>query len=143
MQEKGLEMLNRWEGIGRLGKEVDMRYTQAGKAAANFSLACTEKWKANGEMKERTEWVRCVAFDKLGEICGQYLKKGGLVYVSGKMVTREYEDKDKIKRYSTEIVLGEMKMLSARNNEDSVGRDGRPAASSGAHEDEYDDDIPF
>lgn len=136
-------MLNRWEGIGRLGKEVDMRYTQAGKAVANFSVACTEKWKANGESKEKTEWVRCVAFDKLGEICGQYLKKGSLVYVSGKMVTREYEDKDKVRRYATEIVLSEMKMLSAKQDDDRGGCNERPGAPSSTEHDSYDDDVPF
>jgi len=136
-------MLNRWEGIGRLGKEVDMRYTQAGKAVANFSVACTEKRKANGESKEKTEWVRCVAFDKLGEICGQYLKKGSLVYVSGKMATREYEDKDKVRRYATEIVLSEMKMLSAKQDDDRGGCNERPGAPSSTEHDSYDDDVPF
>lgn len=110
-------MLNRCDFIGRLGKPPEVRYMQNGDAVATFSVACSESWKdKNGEKKEKTEWVNCVAWRKLGEICGKYLQKGSLVYVSGKMQTRTYDDKDGNKRYVTEIILHEMKMLSGKSD---------------------------
>lgn len=102
--------------IGRLGRNPEMRYTQSGMAVANFSVATTEIWndRDSGEKKERTEWHRVVAFGKLGEICGQYLNKGKLVYIEGRLQTRDWEDRDGNKRYTTEIVANEMKMLSPK-----------------------------
>ena len=84
-------MLNQCNFIGRLGNDPEVRYMPDGKAAANISIGCSEKWKdkQTGEQKERTEWVRGSAFGKLAEIMGEYLRKGSLVYISGKMQTSQ------------------------------------------------------
>ncbi len=101
--------------VGRLGRDPEIRYTQDGKAVANFSVATSDTWKdkATGEKKERTEWHRIVAFDRLGEICGEYLSKGRQVYVEGRLQTRSWE-KDGVTRYTTEIVATDMRMLDGR-----------------------------
>ncbi len=108
--------LNKVMLIGRLGKDPDVRYTQDGRAVANFTLATNEDWKdkATGEKKEKTEWHRVVAFGKLGEICGEYLCKGKQVYIEGKLQTRTW-DKDGVTRYTTEVVASDMQMLDAKN----------------------------
>jgi single-strand DNA-binding protein len=103
--------------VGRLGKDPEMRYMPDGTAVANFSVATSEEWKdkASGEKKERTEWHRIVAFRKLGEICGEYLSKGKLVYIEGRIQTRSWDDKDGNKRTTTEIVASDMQMLGPRD----------------------------
>jgi single-strand DNA-binding protein len=103
--------------VGRLGKDPEMRYMPDGTAVANFSVATSEDWKdkATGEKKERTEWHRIVAFRKLGEICGEYLAKGKLVYIEGRIQTRAWDDKDGNKRYTTEIVASDMQMLGSKD----------------------------
>lgn len=108
--------VNKWIGIGNLGKDVEMRYTASGDAIANFSIACTENWKDknSGEKKEQTEWVRCTVFGKLAEICGTWLKKGSQVYIEGSLRTRKWTDKENVERYTTEIKVDEMKMLGAK-----------------------------
>ena len=111
-------MLNQCNFIGRLGNDPEVRYMPDGKVAANISIGCSEKWKdkQTGEQKERTEWVRGSAFGKLAEIMGEYLRKGSLVYISGKMQTRKWQDQSGQDRYSTEIVIGEMKMLGGKSD---------------------------
>jgi len=111
-------MLNQCNFIGRLGNDPEVRYMPDGKAAANISIGCSEKWKdkQTGEQKERTEWVRCVSFGKLAEIMGEYLRKGSLVYVSGKMQTKKWQDQNGNDRYTTEIVVSEMKMLGGKSD---------------------------
>lgn len=135
---KGLEMLNRCEFIGNVGKPPEVRFTGA-NPVANFSVACNEKWKDKaGNTQERTEWVRCVAWGKLAEIVGSYVEKGKLVYVAGRMQTREYE-KDGAKRYSTEIVVETLKLLGSKND-----RGGAPAPDRApAGGPPSDDDLPF
>ena len=88
--------VNKWIGIGNLGRDPEMRYTASGEAICNFSIACTENWKdkQTGEKKEMTEWVRISFFGKLAEIAGQYLKKGSQVYIEGSLRTRKWTDKD-------------------------------------------------
>lgn len=109
--------LNRCEFIGFLGKDPDLRYTQSGTACANFSIAVTEKWKTqDGEQKEQTEWIRCVAWKRLAEICGEYLGKGSHVFCSGKMQTRKWETKEGETRWTTEIVIREMQMLDRKGD---------------------------
>jgi single-strand DNA-binding protein len=119
--------VNKWIGIGNLGRDPEMRYTASGEAMCNFSIACTESWKdrQTGEKKEMTEWVRVSFFGKLAEICGQYLKKGSQVYVEGSLRTRKWTDKDGQERYTTEIRGDEMKMLGSRQGM------GAPASSGG------------
>lgn len=104
-------MVNKAILIGNLGKDPETRYSQSGSCICNFSLATTEKY--NGESK--TDWHNIVAFGKLGDICGEYLRKGSKVYISGKIQTRQWEDRDGNKRYTTEIVASEMKMLDGRS----------------------------
>ncbi len=112
--------------IGRLGRDPEIKYFQDGTAVANFSIATSEEWKdkETGEKKERTEWHRIVAFRRLGEICGEYLSKGRQVYIEGRLQTREWEDKDGNRRWTTEIVAREMQMLGPR--ESGLGNRGEP-----------------
>lgn len=142
--------LNLCQFIGRLGRDPETKYTPGGDAVTNFSIACGEQWndKSSGEKQERTEWIRCIAWRKLGEICGEYLKKGSQVYVSGKMVTRKWKDKEGNERYSTEVVLDRMQMLGPKpsGGQEEAPRE-RPAtakkpATAGGFDD-MDDDIPF
>ncbi len=105
-------MVNNCMFIGRLGRDPESRFTQSGKTVVNFSIACSEK--RGGE--EYTEWVNIVVWDKLGEICAQYLQKGSLVYISGRMQTRKWQDQSGTDRYTTEIVAREMKMLDSKKD---------------------------
>ena len=132
-------MINQCNFIGRLGRDPEIRYTQSGKAVASFSIACSEK--RGGE--ETTEWVNVVAWEKLAEICGQYLVKGSLVFISGRMQTRKWQDKDGGTRYTTEIVAREMKMLSPRG--EGSGSGGGYGGDGGGQEPPpmEDDSIPF
>lgn len=152
-------MLNQAQIIGYLGKDPEVRYLPSGDAVANFSIATTEKWKdkQTGEMKEATEWHRINTFGKLAEIVGQYLHKGSLVFVQGKITTRKWTDKDGIERFSTEIKADTLKMLGGRESSEggqgqpqrqaAPQRQQRPAAapqqSQGSGFDDMDDDIPF
>ena len=139
--------LNKAILIGNLGKDPELRYTPSGVAMATFSIATSETWTGkDGEKETRTEWHRIVAFRKLAEICGEYLSKGKQVYIEGRIQTREWEDKDGNKRYTTEILANQMLMLGGRDAGDSGRPEGPPApefpgtpGSGGADE----DDIPF
>ncbi len=130
--------VNKWIGIGNLGRDPETRYTASGEAICNFSIACTETWKdkQTGERKEMTEWVRISAFGKLAEICSQYLKKGSQVYVEGSLRTRKWTDKDGQERYTTEIRCDDMKMLGSRQGM------GAPAGGGGGGYDEPTDYAP-
>ena len=99
--------------VGNLGADPETRFTANGGAITNIRLATSESWKdkQTGENQERTEWHRVVLFGKLGEIAGEYLKKGRQVYIEGSLRTNKYTDKDGIERYSTDIVANEMQML--------------------------------
>lgn len=108
-------MVNKWIGIGRLGRDPEVRYLNDGKMITSFSIAVDERYKNNsGEKMSKTEWVNIVAFGKLAEICGNYLAKGKLVYIEGKLQTRSWEDKDGNKRQTTEIICNDMKMLDSK-----------------------------
>lgn len=133
--------------IGRLGKDPEVKYTQGGTAIARFSLATDEFWKdQNGERQQRTEWHNIVAWDKLADICGQYLTKGKQVYIEGKLQTRSWEDKEGNKRYTTEIRADNMVMLGTRGDSGTGGGEkagaAAPASAPGGGE-ITDDDIPF
>ena len=142
-------MINKAILVGNLGRDPEIRYTASGMAVANFTVATTEKWKdkSSGEMQERTEWHRVVAWGRLGEICGEYLSKGRQVYIEGRIQTREWTDKDGNKRYTTEIVASDMKMLGTRE----AGSGVKPSAPASVPEysgpplaeEQGDDDIPF
>jgi single-strand DNA-binding protein len=102
--------------IGNLGRDPETRYTQGGSAVTNLRVATAESWKdrQTGEQQERTEWHSVVCFARLGEIAGEYLRKGSKVYIEGRLQTRKWQDKDGNDRYSTEIVANEMQMLDSR-----------------------------
>ena len=104
--------------IGNLGSDPELRYTGSGTAVCNLSLATSESYKdRDGNMVENTEWHRVVAWARLAEICGEYLKKGSKVYIEGSLQTRQYEDKDGVTKYSTEIKAREMQMLDSRGGD--------------------------
>jgi len=110
-------MLNKVMLIGNLGGDPETRYTQDGTCVCNIRVATTERFKnRNGEQQERTEWHRVVLWGRLGEIAGQYLRKGSKVYIEGKIETRKWQDRDGNDRYTTEIRANEMKMLDSRRD---------------------------
>lgn len=115
--------LNRCEFIGRLGKDPELRFSAAGDAVANFSIAVGSKYQE----KETTEWVRIVTFKKLAAICGDYLKKGSQVYIAGRMVTRKWQNKDGVDQYTTEVVADQMQMLGGKT-ESAAASNERPDA---------------
>jgi single-strand DNA-binding protein len=138
--------LNKAILIGNLGKDPEIRYTPSGLGVANFNIATSENWtNKEGQRETRTEWHRIVAFGKLAEICGEYLSKGKQVYIEGRLQTRDWEDQNGVKRYTTEIVANQMLMLGSRESSDSV-RSQRPPApdfTGGPAQGPTDDDIPF
>lgn len=142
--------------IGNLGRDPEVKYTPAGQPVAEFTVATTESWTdKDGQKKEQTEWHRIVAWRRLAEICGQYLKKGSRVYIEGKLQTRSWDDQSGQKRYMTEVVARDMQMLDTRGEGGGGGGGGgasaRPAPDPGpAASDDFappdaggDDDLPF
>lgn len=154
--------------IGNLGKDPDMRHMPSGGAVANLTIATSDQWldKQSGEKTEKTEWHRVVMFGRLGEIAGEYLRKGSKVYVEGRLQTRKWQDKDGQDRYTTEIVANEMQMLDGKgsnapnmdegepmsgspfpsNNSSSNSnshKNTKPPAANNSSMDDFDDDIPF
>ncbi len=114
--------LNNCQFIGRLGQDPEIKYLPSGDAVANFSVAVGEKWKdKQGQAQERTEWVNCAAFGKLGEIIGEHLRKGSQVFISGKMKTEKYQAQDGTDRYSTKIVVRDMQMLGSKSDNQQSG----------------------
>ncbi len=140
--------LNKVMLIGNLGKDPELRYTTSGVAVATFSLATNESWKdQDGNLQERTEWHNIVAWKKLAEICGEWLKKGKKVYIEGRIQTRSYDDKNTgTKKYITEIVADNMIMLdykaAAENGGGPAPLPEAPASNTGAGGKE-EDDLPF
>jgi single-strand DNA-binding protein len=113
--------LNKVMIIGRLGRDPEMRYTPTGRPVTTFSVATSRTWNtADGERRTETEWFNIVAWGSLAEICKQYLSKGLLIYVEGRLQTRHYEDAEGQKKMSTEIVASEMIMLSERRDQDAA-----------------------
>lgn len=112
-----MSSLNKAMIIGHLGRDPETRYAASGDAITNITIATSEQWKdkQTGEKKEATEWHRVTFYRKLAEIAGQYLKKGSLVYVEGKIQTRKWTDKEGVERYTTEIVADSMQMLGSKS----------------------------
>ena len=144
--------------IGNLGADPETRFMPSGGAVTNIRLATSETWKdrQTGQQQERTEWHRVVFFNKLGEIAGEYLKKGSKVYVEGSIRTRKWQGQDGQDRYTTEIVANEMQMLDSRSDQQGRSREapgqapGQTPAGEGATDAPsdaagggFDDDIPF
>jgi len=118
--------------VGRLGRDPETRYTGGGQAVANFSMATDESYKdKNGERQKRTEWHKIVVWSKLAEIAQQYLKKGSLLYLEGRIQTREWQDKEGQKRPTTEIVANNFRMLGGRPEGAAAGGGGGASRSSG------------
>ena len=137
--------LNKAILIGNLGKDPEIRYTPSGLGVANFNIATSETWTKDGQKETRTEWHRIVAFGKLAEICGEYLSKARQVYIEGRIQTRDWEDQNGIKRYTTEIVASQMLMLGSREFGDTNRSQGPPLPDFPGVPDQGagDDDIPF
>lgn len=151
--------------VGNCGQDPETRYLPSGGAVTNVSVATSESWKDKntGEQQERTEWHRIVFFNRLGEIAGEYLKKGSKVYVEGSLRTRKWQGQDGSDRYTTEIVASEMQMLDSRGGMEGGGgyqqqapqqnrapqQNQAPQQQNQAPQqapqgmDSFDDDIPF
>ncbi len=139
--------------IGNVGADPEVRHTQAGQSVATFRVAVNESWTdKEGNKQERAEWFRVVAWGKLGEVCGQYLQKGRQVHVVGKMKTREWEDKDGQKRFTTELNADTVTFLGSGSGERSEGYEKKASGGSGGGKRSNpepdqppldDDDIPF
>ena len=137
--------------VGNVGGDPEMRFVPSGSAVANFTLATSIDWKdkQTGERKEKTEWHRIVAWDKLGEFCGNYLKKGSLIYIEGKIQTRSYEDKEGVKRYVTEIIASTIQFVGGKGSvasdtprsEGDISRGTSDHGKTGSYQEN--DDIPF
>jgi single-strand DNA-binding protein len=139
--------------LGNLGADPELRYTNSGTAVANFRIATNERWNdRNGEQQERTEWHNIVAWGKLGEICGKYLKKGRPVFVEGRLQTRSWEDQSGNKRYTTEIVALNMQMIGRAGESADAGSTWEPRQAEAPEQavpdipvgsSASDDDLPF
>ena len=137
--------------VGRLGRDPETRYTTAGQAVANFSLATDESFKdRSGERQKRTEWHKIVVWGKQAEIAQQYLKKGSLIYVEGRIQTRQWDDREGQKRTSYEIIANNFRMLGGRAEAPAAGAAASGEAEAPAAADEAgaapeisDEDIPF
>lgn len=142
--------------LGNLGDDPEVRYTPAGKAVCNFSVATSESWKDKntGEAQTATEWHRCVAYDKLCEIIGEYAKKGSKLYVKGKLKTRKWQGQDGQDRYTTEIIVEDFQLLDGKPQESGQAPQQQkrqpvpqskapPKANQSPVVDNFDDDIPF
>ena len=153
-------MLNKVMVIGNLGADPEMRYTANGSAVTNFNVATNREYTTgDGERRQETEWFRVVTWNRLAEICSQYLSKGRQVYVEGRLQTRSWEDREGQTRYTTEVVARDMQMLDSRGDASGgyappphgggaqergqPARSAAPAADAADDLDDLDDDIPF
>jgi single-strand DNA-binding protein len=126
-------MLNSCSFIGRLGKDVESVNTTSGTSISKFSLACSEKYKD----KETTEWINCVTFGKTADFAAKYLQKGALIYVSGKMNTQKWQDKNGNDRYTTQIIVNDLQSLSSKSVDQQKSNGGHDFQTSG------DSEVPF
>ena len=132
--------LNKVLLIGRLGADPEIRYTSDGTAVANFNMATNRPIKRGDEWEEETDWHRIVAWRRLAEVCGEYLRKGSNCFVEGQLRTRSWEDRDGNKRWTTEVVARDMMMLDSkgdRASETGTGTDLEPPQPP------IEDDVPF
>ena len=138
--------LNKVTLIGHLGQDPEIRYTKNGQAVATFSLATNERWlDQEGNQQERTEWHNMVAWTKLAEICGQWLKKGQQIYIEGRLQTRTWDDNEGKKHYKTEVVINDMIMLGGKRDggNGNMGTDTRTSGSFEQPSGPPPDDLPF
>ena len=137
--------VNRVILIGHLGKDPETKAMPSGGAVTNITLATSESWKdkTSGEKHEKTDWHRVIFFNKLAEIAAQYLKKGSLVYVEGKITTRKWQNKEGVDQYSTEIIANEMQMLGAAGDNRAPAKPVSTPAQADADEYGFDSDVTF
>ena len=131
--------------VGNLGRDPEIRSTASGTTQATFSIATSERWedKDSGEKREKTEWHRIVAWRRLAEICGNYLKKGSQVYIEGKLQTRKWTDQDNNERYTTEIIAQNLQILSSPGQQGGGYSQNFPDSLPEEPSDIPEDDIPF
>ena len=142
--------INKCIFIGNLTRDPELKYLPNGETVANCSIACNERWKSkDGTPQEKVEFINLVFYRRLAEIAGEYLKKGSLIYVEGKLSTRKWQDKEGNDRYTTEIIVSDMKMLSGKQEGQSAPSSAQSKSASNvtpmrkAADDGFDDDIPF
>jgi single-strand DNA-binding protein len=142
-------MLNKIMLIGNVGREPEMTYTPTGSAVTKFSLATNRRMrdKTTGEMKEETTWFNIVAWEKLAELCSQYVHKGSKIYVEGRVVIRDYTDKDNVQRRAVDVVISDMKLLDSKGSgpsaDDGTGASTGAARGGNAGEVSGGEDFPF
>ena len=131
--------------VGHLGGDPETRFTPSGAAVANFNLATNESWRdANGDIQDKTEWHRCVMFGKSAEMAGDLLKKGQLIFTEGKLQTRNWEDKDGVKRYTTEVVCEMFTMLGRKmDNESNLSANNFSKTDQSSDTKSDEEDLPF
>ena len=136
--------LNKVILIGNLGQDPEARFTPQGTAVTNLSIATNESWKdQSGETQDRTEWHRVVMYGRMAETAAEYMKKGQMVYVEGRLNTREWEDQNQIKRKTTEIRCDNFTMLGRRSDSPADQSQGSMSQSVPTPNSEVDDDLPF
>jgi single-strand DNA-binding protein len=136
-------MINKVILVGRLGKDPEVRHLENGAVVANFSVATSERYRdKEGNKQEKTEWHNVVVWRQLAEIAEKFLRKGGLVYIEGKLRTRSWDDKDGNKKYTTEVVAENFQMLDRKREENAMAVGEAEIASDGSS-DEVKDDLPF
>lgn len=130
--------------LGRLGADPEVRYSSNGTAVTNFRMATSTILKnKQGEKEEKTEWHRIVAFGRLGEICGEYLAKGKQIYLEGRLQTRDWEDKDGNRHWTTEIIALNMQMLGSPSENERSSSPPEPPPIEGPLEPPSENDVPF
>ena len=136
--------VNKTISVGHVGK-IEIRYSADGNPICGFSLACNESYKnKQGEKVEHTEWLNCTAFGKLAEIMGKFVKVGSMIYIEGKIKTDKYTDKAGVEKYSTKIIVNEMKMLGSKDKAEPSHSEPAPKPkTAGGFADMDDDLIPF
>lgn len=137
-------MVNKVILVGRLGKDPEVKYTPDGTMVTSFTIATSEKYKdKNGEKTEKTEWHNITTFGKLAEICGNYLVKGKLVFLEGRIQTRSWEDKEGVKRYRTDIIASNMQMLDSKGQSKTDDASVDTASTNNNDGAAPLDDVPF
>jgi single-strand DNA-binding protein len=132
--------------VGRLGADPELRFTPSGRAVANFNIATDSVWKdRDGNRQKNTEWHKIVVWGPQAETCSKYLSKGREVFIEGEIRTRNYEDKEGVKRYVTEIVARDVRFLGGKGERDGAGDFGAPTEAPGGFDagDAAEEDIPF
>ena len=142
--------INKCIFIGNITRDPEVKNLPNGETVANCAIACNERWKSkDGTPQEKVEFINLVFYRRLAEIAGEYLKKGSLIYVEGKLSTRKWQDKEGNDRYTTEIIVSDMKMLSGKPEGQSAPSSAQSKPASNvtpmrkAADDGFDDDIPF